>query len=121
MNHHTNQRYYEVDGHKFDETDLSSAIYELIGDLDATQWSSVLEICKNLFPLEYGAGINEGIRAGWEPENIDPSVRELYNEDLFYALCDYPLTKETYSYFTDQLSFEQGTTLIQALKHHLLK
>ena len=45
------------------------------------------------------------IRDGYSPENIEQEMnklKDLFNEDLFYALCKYPLN--SVSYFSDQFS-----------------
>jgi hypothetical protein len=49
------------------------------------------------------------IRDGYSPENIEQEMAELkglFNEDLFCALCKYPLN--SISYFSDQ--FSAGTS-----------
>ena len=63
------------------------------------------------WPLKYGEAVNLMIREGYSPENIEEEMDELnglFNEDLFYALCKYPLN--SISYFSDQFSAGSSET-----------
>lgn len=115
-------RQYNINGLEFDESDLFSAVIELLPDYfgkDATKdLNEIWDISKRLFPMEYGEAVNDAARGGWEPENLDPAVEELLNEDLFCALCDYSLHPEAAFYFFDKLDYSQGSMLIFEIERY---
>lgn len=109
INPEDESRYYQVGEMCFDRDDVGAVFEELVVDLD--EEAVRVFLVKN-WPLEYGEGVNLMIREGYEPEGMSSEDREalqgLYNDELFYELCEYPIT--TYSYFTDMFDHESPET-----------
>ena len=96
------ENYYSVDGITFSEDDLLGAFAEITQDQDL---ATLCNFLAEEWPLKYGEAVNLMITEGYYPENFEEDkaeLQELYNEDLFYALCKYPLSGT--SYFSDQFS-----------------
>jgi len=95
--------YYTANGVSFSkEEDLSGIFTEITQDFDM---AALCIFLADVWPLEYGEAVNLMIKEGYMPEGIEDDREELkglYNEDLFYALCKYPLN--SLSYFSDQFS-----------------
>lgn len=93
------ERYYCVDDFSFSSDDVLGAFTELVGDLDR---EVLREFLVDNWPLQYGEGVNQMISDGYLPKGIKSEMkrlRGLYNDELFLALCKYPL--DSHSYFTD--------------------
>ncbi len=95
-------RYYRVDGFDFSSDDVAGTFAEIVGDLEQ---ETVHEFLVENWPLQYGEGVNQMIRDGYSPEGIESDMKRLqglYNDDLFMALCKYPIN--SYTYFTDMFA-----------------
>ena len=99
-------QYYSVNDITFPkDDDVYGVLFEIIQNYDLEQLCSFLS---EEWPLKYGEAVNMMIGEGYLPDNFEEDkseLSELYNEDLFYALCKYPLN--SISYFSDQ--FSSGT------------
>jgi hypothetical protein len=103
----TPDNYYSINGITFPkDDDVYGVLFEIVNEYDL---NSICSLLSEEWPLKYGEAVNLMIRDGYSPENIEQEMAELkglFNEDLFYALCKYPLN--SISYFSDQ--FSAGTS-----------
>jgi hypothetical protein len=107
--------YYSVNDFTFPkDDDVAGVLLEIVYEYDLKLLCSFLS---EQWPLKYGAAVNLMIREGYSPENIEEEMAELnglFNEDLFYALCKYPLN--SISYFSDQFSAGASETDVMLQK-----
>lgn len=106
------EQYYSVNDITFPkDDDVYGVLFEIVQNYDLEHLCSFLS---EEWPLKYGEAVNMMIREGYLPENFDEDRSELiqlFNEDLFYALCKYPLN--SISYFSDK--FSSGTQETDAM------
>ena len=106
--------YYSVNEITFPkDDDVYGVLFEIVNEYDL---NSICSFLSKEWPLKYGEAVNLMIRDGYSPENIEQEMAELkglFNEDLFYALCKYPLN--SISYFSDQ--FSAGTSETDVMLH----
>lgn len=109
INPEDESRYYQVGEMCFDRDEVGAVFAELVVDLDKEKVRVFL--VKN-WPLKYGEGVHLMIREGDQPEGMSSEDREalddLYDDELFYALCEYPIID--YSYFTDGFGVDSPET-----------
>jgi len=95
--------YYSVNEVTFPkDDDVYGVLFEIVNEYDL---NSICSFLSEEWPLKYGKAVNLMIRDGYSPENIEQEMTKLkglFNEDLFYALCKFPLN--SISYFSDQFS-----------------
>ena len=95
--------YYSVNEVTFPkDDDVYGVLFEIVNEYDL---NSICSFLSEEWPLKYGEAVNLMIRDGYSPENIEQEMTKLkglFNEDLFYALCKFPLN--SISYFSDQFS-----------------
>ena len=95
--------YYSVNELTFPkDDDVYGVLFEIVNEYDL---SSICVFLSEEWPLKYGEAVNLMIKDGYSPENIEEEMAKLkglVNEDLFHALCKYPLN--SVSYFSDQFS-----------------
>ena len=103
------EHYYSVNDFTFPKDDDVAAV--LLEIVDGCDLKTLCSFLSEQWPLKYGEAVNLMIREGYSPENIEEEMDELnglFNEDLFYALCKYPLN--SISYFSDQFSAGSSET-----------
>jgi len=105
----TPDHYYSVNKITFPkDDDVYGVLFEIVNEYDL---NSICIFLSEEWPLKYGEAVNLMIRDGYSPENIEQEMAELrglFNEDLFYALCKYPLN--SVSYFSDQFATGSSET-----------
>jgi len=103
INKKDTDNYYSVNGVTFPkDDDVYGVLYEIIQEYDL---NSICPFLSDRWPLKYGESVNLMIRDCYYPENFEQErdqFKNLYNDELFYALCRYPLS--SISFFSDQFS-----------------